>query len=112
LEEKRDSDEDEDDEDEDEDENLDTDEDGNVFDKLLRRTRDPGRKALVESVDPGGKGGVRLMDSSEDNEDSSGDEESDEESDDQEEQEEHNDPPSLKESNVKKRGKDAGSKNR
>jgi hypothetical protein len=107
LEEKRDSDEDEDDEDEDEDENLDTDEEGNVFDKLLRRTRDPGRKALVESVDPGGKGGVRLMDSSEDSEDSS-----DEESDDQEEQEEDNEPPSLKESNVKKRGKVAASKTR
>jgi ribonuclease E len=108
LEEKRDSDEDDDDDDDDEeDENLDTDEEGNVFDKLLRRTRDPGRKALVESVDPGGKGGVRLMDSSEDSEDSS-----DQESDDQEQEEEDNEPPSLQESNVKKRGKEAESKTR
>jgi len=97
LEEKRDSD---DNDEEDEDEDLDTDEEGNVFDKLLRRTRDPGRKALVESVDPGGEGGVRLMDSSEDSEDSS-DEEIDEE------EPEDNEPPSPDESNVKKRSEDS-----
>jgi len=98
LEEKRDSD-DDDEEDEDEDEDLHTDEEGNVFDKLLRRTTDPGRKALMESVDPGGRGRVRLMESSEDSEDSS-----DEEIDDDEEQEE-NDAPDLDESEIKKRVK-------
>lgn len=64
LEEKRDSDSDSEVQEEDE-ENLDTDEEGNVFDKLLRRTRDPGRKALVERIDPERKGNVHSVDSSE-----------------------------------------------
>jgi len=100
LEEKRNSGDDDDDDDEEEaEEDLDTDEEGNVFDKLLRRTRDPGRKALVESVDPGGRGGIRLMDSSEDSEDSSAEETDDEG------QQEDNEPPNLEKSNVRKRRK-------
>ena len=69
LEEKRDS--DEEDNQEQGEEDFDTDEDGNVFDKLLRRTRDPGRNALVGSLDPQGRGMVRLVESTDETGDTS-----------------------------------------
>ena len=102
MEEKRDSD-DSDEEEEEEEEGDDTEEDGNVFDKLLHQTREPGQRPLVKSVDPEGKRSAQTMSSSEDTEDSSDDESYEDE---QEEEIDHG--VKTEDETFKKRGENDG----
>jgi hypothetical protein len=102
LEEKRDSDDNEEEEEEEE-KVEDTDEEGNVFDKLLLRTRERGRRTLIKSVDAEDKRNAQLMSSSEDTEDSSDDESY---KDEQEEERDHG--VNAEDETFKKRGENDG----